>query len=268
MTRYLLPALAMLIVASPTVAQTPPGEQTAIDQAMRRAHLMYRYDQAAWHGSDDLLAKGKHVAGRIGGWIVDGPAEEPLLIFYSKDADPVPVYLARFRNGKLVEGRVARAEERSLIDPARKRLIDAVGVARDALQRANVARCSDKPFNSIVLPPEVEGGPVRVYFLTPQTAADAIPFGGHYLIEVDAAGRSAPVRKFTNSCISAPTKKPDGAKSLGLVITHLLDPVPTEIHGFSAMAARTPVYVGTRDKRIWRVVPAATGPTVTLVQKR
>ena len=267
MTRSLLPALALLVAASPTIAQTQPGEQAAIDTAMRRAHVMYWYDRAAWQGTDDMLAKSKEVAGKIGGWIVDGPAEEPLLIFYSKGTDPAPIYLARFRNGKLMEGRVARAEERSLITPARKRLIDAVAVARDALQQANVARCSDKPFNSIVLPPEVEGGPVRVYFLTPQTATDAIPFGGHYLIGVDAAGRTAPIRKFTNSCISAPTKKPDGSKSLGLVITHLLDPVPTEIHGFSAMAARTPVYVGTSDKRIWRVVPAATGPTVTLVQK-
>jgi len=265
-TRSLLPALALLVAASPTLAQTKSSEQATIDQSMRRAHLMYWYDQAAWHGTDDMLAKGKHVADRIGGWIVDGPADEPLLMFYSKDTDPIPIYLARFRNGKLVEGRLARAEERNLISPARKRLIDAVRVARDALRQANVARCSDKPFNSIVLPAEIEGGPVRVYFLTPQTSTDTIPFGGHYLIEVDAAGRSAPIRKFTNSCISVATKQPDG-KSLGLLITHLLDPVPTEIHGFSAMAARIPVYVGTGDKRIWRVTPAATGPTVSLVQE-
>lgn len=267
MTRSLLPALALIVAASPTLAQTKSGEQATIDQSMRRAHLMYWYDQAAWHGTDDMLAKAKHVADRIGGWIVDGPADEPLLIFYSKNTDPVPVYLVRFRNGNLVEGRVARADELSLISPARKRLIDAVGVARDALRQANVARCSDKPFNSIVLPPEVDGGPVRVYFLTPQTSIDTIPFGGHYLIEVDSAGRSAPVRKFTNSCISVATKQPGGGKSLGLVITHLLDPVPTEIHGFSAMAARIPVFVGTPDERIWHVTPAATGPTVSLVQQ-
>lgn len=267
MTRSLWPALALLVAASPAVAQTQAGEQAAIDAAMRRAHLMYWYDQAAWHGTDAMLANAKEVASRIGGWIVDGPAEEPLLIFYSKGTDPAPLYIARFRHGRLVEGRAARDDERGLITPARNRLIHAVAVARDALQRANVTRCSDAQFNSIVLPPEVEGGPVRVYFLTPQTATDMIPFGGHYLIEVDSAGGSAPVRKFTNSCISVATQQPDGAKSLGLVITHLLDPVPTEIHGFSAMAARMPVFVGTRDKRIWRVEPASAGPTVRLVQE-
>ncbi|RYD67314.1 MAG: hypothetical protein EOP58_03485 [Sphingomonadales bacterium] len=266
MIRSLLPVFALLSAVGPTTAQTR-SEQVTIDAAMRRAHLMYWYDQAAWHGTDAMLANGKEVAGRIGGWIVDGPAEQPLLIFYSKGTDPAPVYIARFRDGRLVEGRAARDDERSLITPARKRLIDAVGVARDALQEARLGRCSDKPYNTIVLPPDVEGGPVRVYFMTPQTATDTIPFGGHYLIEVDSAGGAAPIRKFTTSCISVPTKQPDEAKSLGLVITHLLDPVPTEIHGFSAMAARVPVFVGTRDKRIWGVEPTATGPTVRLVQE-
>ncbi|MFN4096437.1 MAG: hypothetical protein ACK4GG_06695 [Sphingomonas sp.] len=266
MIRFLLLSLALLSGVGPAAAQTS-SEQGAIDAAMRRAHLMYWYDQAAWHGTDDMLVNGKQIAGKIGGWIVDGPADEPLLIFYSKGSDPVPVYIARFRNGRLVEGRVARGDERGLVTPARKRLIDAVGVARSALEQANVGRCSDKPFNTIVLPAEVEDGPVRVYFLTPQTATDSIPFGGHYLVEVDSTGGTSPVRKFTNSCISVPTKQPDGGKSVGLVITHLLDPVPTEIHGFSAMAARVPVYVGTRDKRIWEVAPEATGPTVRLVQK-
>lgn len=266
MIRFLFPALALLSGAGPAAAQSS-SEQATIDATMRRAHLMYWYDQAAWHGTDDMLANGKEVASRIGGWIVDGPAEEPLLIFYSKGSDPVPVYIARFRDGRLVEGRVARGDERSLITPARKRLIDAVALAHHALQQAKLPGCSDKPFNTIVLPADVEGGPLRVYFLTPQTATDSIPFGGHYLVEVDSTGGTSPVRKFTNSCISVPTKQPDGVKSVGLVITHLLDPVPTEIHGFSAMAARVPVYVGTRDKRIWEVAPKATGPTVRLVQK-
>ncbi len=266
MIRILLPALALLCGVGPAAAQSG-SEQATIDAAMRRAHLMYWYDQAAWHGTDDMLANGKEVAGRIGGWIVDGPAEEPLLIFYSKGSDPVPTYIARFRNGRLVEGRVARDDERNLITPARKRLIDAVAAARDALQRAKVAGCSDKPFNTIVIPADVEDGPVRVYFLTPQTATDSIPFGGHYLVEVDANGATRPVRRFTNSCISVPTRQPDGAKSVALVISHLLDPVPTEIHGFSAMAARVPVFVATRDKRTWRVTPAANGPTVRVAQK-
>jgi len=265
MIRSLLPVLALLSAVGPTTAQTR-SEQVTIDAAMRRAHLMYWYDQAAWHGTDAMLASGKEVAGRIGGWIVDGPADQPLLIFYSKGTDPAPVYIARFRDGQLVEGRAARDDERNLITPPRKRLIDAVGVARDALQEARLGRCSDKSYNTIVLPPDVEGGPVRVYFMPPQTATDTIPFGGHYLIEVDSAGGAAPIRQFTKSCIAVQMQKPEGAKSVGMTITHLLDPVPTEIHGFSAMVARVPVFVATSDRRVWQVDPAMTGPTARAVQ--
>jgi hypothetical protein len=32
-----------------------------------------------------------------------------------------------------------------------------------------------------------------------------------------------------------------------LVVTHLLDPIPTEIHVFTALAAGLPVFVGTED---------------------
>lgn len=135
MIRFVLPALALLCGGGPTAAQ-PSSEQATIDAAMRRAHLMYWYDQAALHGTDDMLAKGKHVASRIGGWIVDGPAGEPLLIFYSKGGDPAPVYFARFQNGRLAEDRVPRHDERSLISPTRRPLV--------AVARSESPRCSDR----------------------------------------------------------------------------------------------------------------------------
>jgi hypothetical protein len=50
-----------------------------------------------------------------------------------------------------------------------------------------------------------------------------------------------------------PARPPAGAKSAALFITHLLDPVPTEIHVFSSLVAHVPVMVGTRDGRIWAV---------------
>lgn len=117
--------------------------------------------------------------------------------------------------------------------------------------------CAAKPFNTVVLPPSSANAPVSVYFLTPQTTNDAIPFGGHYEVDVDAAGRSSAVRRFTNSCLAMPTHPnlPKGAKPDSLVVSHLLDPTPTEIHVFSSLAMHLAVLVATPGPppRLWTV---------------
>ena len=48
-----------------------------------------------------------------------------------------------------------------------------------------------------------------------------------------------------------------GATPAGLVVNHLLDPVPTEIHVFASYSLQMPLFVATRDKRLWRVEGAA-----------
>jgi hypothetical protein len=45
-----------------------------------------------------------------------------------------------------------------------------------------------------------------------------------------------------------------GAQPVGMVVTHLLDPIPTEIHVFTALAAQVPVYVAVaRPRRLFEV---------------
>jgi hypothetical protein len=253
--------------SAPAAAQIAPTEQATIDRAMARAQLIYWYDQAAWHGTDDMLAKARDIANRIGGWIVDGPADAPTLIFYSRDAQQMPLYLARFEQHRLVEGRKLGEADAALLTPERRRLIAAVAAARAALTAAGVPCCVDKPFNTVALPAAAPGESIAVYFLTPQTDTASIPMGGHFLVDVDATGKAGPIRRFTNGCMSIPTTGPKG-KPVALTVTHLLDPVPTELHGFSAMAARLPLIVITRDKRLWAVQPAASGPRVRLLQPK
>lgn len=266
MPRYLTAAIA-LFVAAPALAQITPADQATLDRARTRGELIYWYDQAAWHGSDDMMAKAREVSRTAGGWIVDGPANAAELIFYSRDADPKPLYWARFKDGKLAESRKLGEADTAMLTPQRRRMIAAVATAHNALIEAKVKLCVDKPFNTVVLPPATPDGPVPVYFLTPQTEMKAVPLGAHYLFEVDAAGKAGPMRRFTNSCIALPTdfKSPDGKSAVALFITHLLDPVPTEIHFFTAMVVRKPIYVGI-NKQVWAVTPAASGPTARLVK--
>lgn len=64
-------ALAALLVES--VSAQDAGQSEALARASQRGALLYAYDQAAWHGTDDMLAKIGDPASRIGGYIVDGP---------------------------------------------------------------------------------------------------------------------------------------------------------------------------------------------------
>jgi hypothetical protein len=267
MPRHLTAALALL-VAAPVLAQITPAEQTALDRAKARGEMLYWYDQAAWHGTDDMFAKARDVTEIAGGWIVDGPADAAELIFYSRDADPKPLYWARFKDGKLAESRRLSETDAAMLTPQRRRMIVALASARAALIGSGAPRCAEKPFNSVVLPPAGPDGPVPVYFLTPQTGNGMLPLGGHYLFEVDTAGKAGPMRRFTKSCIALPAtdeRAPKGSSTAAMFVTHLLDPVPTEIHFFSAMTARKPIYVGI-GKKIWVLAPDMRSATASLVK--
>jgi hypothetical protein len=239
--------------AKPAIPAVSEAEQQAIRDASARGVLLYAYDQAAWHGTDEMMTKLPDARSKVGGWIVDGPAEAPELVFFDKDkAAPHTLFVADFRNGKLVSSRVAAPGEPAL-SPERRRLIAARAAALEALKAKGFQRCSAQAMNTVVLPPPAADGNTYVYLLTPQPDMNTIPFGGHYRVAVGPDGTPGEIRPFTNSCIAMSARPPAGAKSAALVITHLLDPVPTEIHVFSSLVAHVPVMVATKDGRIWAV---------------
>jgi hypothetical protein len=240
---------------APAASAISDAEAAGIRWAEARGAMIYAYDQAAWHGTDDLAAKMPDYRDKVGGWIVDGPAESPELVFYDRDAaEPHALYIADFRNNALTSSRVlGPADDRSL-SAARKAMIAARNAATAALEASDSRKCKPQPFNTVVLPPARPGEATLVYFLTPQTKNDAIPFGGHHLVEVSADGKAHPPRHFTNSCLELPLGKPKKGQPGMLFVTHLLDPVPTEIHVFSSLAAHVPVFVATVPNRhLWGV---------------
>ncbi|MBX9858536.1 MAG: hypothetical protein K2Y20_02985 [Sphingomonas sp.] len=255
----LLLVLALLVASASALAQRSPPpvaisaeDQALVDRAARRGKLIYAYDQAAWHGTDDAIAKAPDLGPKIGGWVVDGPPEATEFLFFDKDpASPHMLYIARFRDNKLIDGHALSDTDDRTISSSRLKLIAALNTARDAARAARIGNCSDKPFNTVVLPPETPGGPTLVYFLTPQATNDAIPMGGHYLIEVATDGTAGAPVPFAKSCIALPTNQ---ANSAAMWITHLLTPVPTEIHVFTSLSARLPLFVGTtQNQLLWSV---------------
>lgn len=253
-----LPAAAVLAAGAAEAAspRVSAAEKAAIQAAVDRGSLIYAYDRAAWQGTDDLRAKHADASTRVGGWIVDGPAEAARLVFYDKDvADPKIVYVAEFARGRLKASRLLGAGDDRTLTAGREAMIAAVRAATASLVANVETRCKKEPFNTVVLPPASPGAPTLVYFLTPQTDLKAIPMGGHYRVEVGADGRAGKPRPFTNSCMEMPIQgeKPKDRPE-ALMITHLLDQVPTEMHVFSSLAAQLPIFVSTVDNKIvWEV---------------
>lgn len=257
-----LPVVLMLVLvalASPGVEAAPkpamtPEEASATRLAFERGKLIYAYDQAAWHGSDDFQAKVPDFASKTGGWIVDGPADAPQLVYFDRSQDdPHALYVARFRGREIESSKVLGEADDRVLSPERKALIAARRAAIDSLASSRFTQCKEQPFNSVVLPPDRPGGPTLVYILTPQTELKAIPLGGHYRVEVGPDGRAGKPKAFTNSCLEMNLADPKGGRPAALAVTHLLDPLPTEIHVFSAFAAGLPLFVATRDGRTWGV---------------
>lgn len=112
--------------------------------------------------------------------------------------------------------------------------------------------CS-RTYNTVVLPdPTFEGGWV-VYLLPGTTSHDVVPIGGTHRIEV-RDGAVAAQRGFTRSCIALNR----GPKVAAMMISHILDPVPTEAHVHWSLWADTPMYVST-EGGVWKIEQGQVG---------
>jgi hypothetical protein len=259
-----LMALWMSGAADAAKPRVTPEEASATRLALERGKLIYAYDRAAWQGSDDLVAKLPDYGSKVGGWIVDGPAEAPQLVFYDKyEDDPHAVYIASFQGARLSSSKALGASDDRALSPARKAMIAARRAALEALDAAAPTRCKEQPFNSVVLAPERPGAPTLVYIMTPQSSSKAIPMGGHYRVEVAEDGSAGEPRPLAEACLEVPFGDSAPGRPAALVVSDKLDRVPTEIHVFSSLAAGRPVVVTTADERVWEVDGAGIRPVAS-----
>jgi hypothetical protein len=90
-------------------------------------------------------------------------------------------------------------------------------------------------YNTVVLPADSSASANWVVYLLPGTQeALRIPLGGAHRLELDATAQHLiNERGFTRSCLVLADPKADAKhRPVMLVASHLLDPVPTEIHVF------------------------------------
>ena len=253
LTRFLL-ALAFVIATS-AGAQTAE-EQERLDWAQQRGTLLYEIDRAAWVTTDDLRQRLPDLAASgIRGWTVERDGAAYNVTYYAGEGDArVAAYRARVESNRVVAAELIPVDARPPLTPLQRRLADARGV----VHRTELRLCSNASANVAVIPPERPEADVDLYVLTPQTQNGVFPFGGHNRITLSPAGDIRSQRTFTNTCLNM--QQPANAAGLG--VTHLLDPLPTEIHVFMAIWIGLPIFVGTSEpQRVWEV----TGDHIRLV---
>ncbi|WP_293876433.1 MULTISPECIES: hypothetical protein [unclassified Sphingomonas] len=258
-------ALAALVSqqAVPPVPSQPSSavaHQQRLAQAAKIGGLLYLYDRAAWVSSDALAAKvTKDQLTGIGGYVVEPIDGQGLRVTYfrGKGVDARAFFHADVRDGKVVDSDLTVTP--TPLTPAQSLLARARENAAAAAVRLGYKPCTAAPFNTVVLP-SPNGGPSIVYLLSAQLDLRSYPIGGNYRVIVGADGAIVANRPYSVACLNVEIPSlPPKAKPVGVIVNHLLDPVPTEIHVFASYNLRMPVFVGTPDRQIWKVA----GQTIT-----
>lgn len=248
MRAYLLVlALALgnadVVAAEPRPAELSPEQEAA---ALRTAETMgatiYRHDRAAAIATDAALkTRAFKRDKRVKGWITEEQGNHILVTFI----DQTPAALHRIKvSDSGIDGGVV-----SLESPASLSVFESgAAAARTLAAGSGFEPCSDK-YNSVVLPDQNAPGNWTVYMLPGTTNKNLVPIGGTYRIDTD--GKTIISRRgFTRTCISLQ----NDARAIALMITHLLDPTPTEAHVFWNLWSGKPLYVSTPpDGSLWEI---------------
>lgn len=213
----------------------------AILDAEATGRAIYLHDQAAAVATDAVMKlkafrqDGKR--GQLAGWITEQRDEGIVVTFLSSESIP----RARYRATVASDGRVT-GEVEALEEPAALSSYElGAARARATAATAKFEPCS-KTYNSVVLRDDREGGGWIAYLLPGTTQHGVVPIGGSYRLDLDATGEKVVgQRGFTRSCIVLENPR----DAVAIMITHLMDPVPTEVHVFWSAWARKPMYVGT-----------------------
>lgn len=236
------------------------AQDAAQDAALRQAEAvgeqLFRHDRAAWVASDTLMgaARGR-TDPRVQGWITETRSDGGIDVTFV-DATPAALYRVTVDAQGQPAGPVDAAP--AALTPSQL----AAAQARAAALATAMPSCSGF-YNPVVLPGVAPGSWI-VYLLPGSPEADVVPLGGAWRIEV-RDGQPTSHRAFTQTCIALD----NGEEGDAFVVSHLLDPVPTEVHVFWSRWAGKPMYVTTEghawaieDGRI-RAVPAVPGGAPT-----
>ncbi len=250
-------------VPPPAPAATPSQpappltrEQIAtLDRTVARGRLLIAIARAGIFATQDMLTRISDPNGvGISGWIAEPAGNSMLVTFYAsgegEPAVPKAIYRVTILGGRVTSREIFLGADRPSLTPVQARM----AAARTASDSDELRACNDQPFNVFVVPPAAASAPVDVYRMTAMAQRGRIPLGGHFRSTVASDG-GVETHRFANACpnIDVPATA-QGAPPRPVGITHLADPLPTEIHMLIALSAGQPLLVVAGDpQRVWLV---------------
>ncbi len=256
----LIALLLALFLSAPLAAQTGE-ERSRLAWVGARGQLLFEVDRAAWVTTDDFRERLPQADQRlIRGWTVErsGTGYDVIYFTGSDGETRRALYRGRVENRRVISREIFRPGAGPELTPMQRR----IAAARTLLSQIDLRVCAPGTPNLAVIPPDSLDAPMDVYVLTPQTQTGIYPFGGHSRATFSAAGSLLSRRAFTNSCLNMSDRPEGGNQVASIAVTHLLDPIPTEIHVFMSIWMNLPVFVGTGEpRRVWEV----TGDRILLV---
>ncbi len=246
--------LGAALVAPPAFADVTEAETAANAEAMELGKQIYRYDQAAWHSTDALLAAIR-IADHpdLRGWIVEPHEGDTLLVTYFARRDGPRYAVARYvvRDSKVVEGGLVPAGADTSLSALANRMVDARDAANQRFGEERLGLCTEGNPNSVILPPDKDGF-IRAYIMSASTTSGVFPLGGHYRFTVGPDGKVRSWRPYLKSCMMIDSRpQPDVPKPAFFIVSHLLDQQPTEIHYFVRYNVPLDMAIAMPDGDVW-----------------
>ncbi len=247
----------------PPIAMPPEplsrAQLAELQAAATRGRLLGVIERAGRLATQDMLSRvpDPNTAG-ITGWFAEAEGNGVAVTFYGdSDAGPVVVYRVTFNGGRIVRRDIHLSGTRPPLNPLQARM----AAARAATARLDHQPCGGDVFNVFVVPPLTADGVIDVYQISPQSRPGHFPLGGHFRTSVAPDGSVAATRGYTNACVdlAAPAPAP-GTRPAPLAVTHLLDPLPQDIHAFlSAWTGHPLLVVAGEPQRLFAVTPDGIG---------
>jgi hypothetical protein len=232
------------------------AELATLDATVQRGRLLGLIDRSGRFATQDMLSRiSDPAAAGVTGWIAEPEGNGVTVTFYADgDAGPVTVYRVNILGGRIVSRDVhIAAASRPPLNPLQARM----AAARAATGRLDNRPCAGEDFNVFVVPPMTADGPIEVYQISPQTRRGFYFLGGHFKTSVAPDGSVAARRGFSDACLDTAVADPAaGARPEPIAITHLLDPLPQEIHVYLSIWTGHPLVVTAGDpQRRFAVTP-------------
>lgn len=224
---------------------------------------MFAYDQAAWHATDrfqeDIQRRASNIAALqalgFDGYIVEPGEGGALLTTFYGTREGRRFALARYvvAGSTVTSGGFIEADGDKGMSLLALRLIDAREKALAAMAGTAHELCTQSRPNTLAL--AKKDGAISVYVLSSTTETHMYPAGGHYRFDFDANGKLTGERRFMNSCVNIDFTPKGGETPKAFVLTHLLDPQPTEIHAFVSRNVPIRLMIATTSNHaLWDIV--------------